>query len=255
MRIAVCLSGQPRTIKYCIKSLSSYFEGADFFCHIWDTNTYKVKNNETLTLNFESCNRHEILQSLLLLHPKRYLIESESILNAQRRFLYDHMFYSKMQSINMKTQYEIDNDFRYDWVVKARYDLIFPSSKKFMVNNFISNFNPNYDLFTSHTGRMFMNEYNHINISDVMYYGNSTTMDIMSNLYWHIQQESLHCNINDVHNLGPGAWISDFIATNNLRFYEDFENLQDVIYRYEAIPLDPEKDFTKIEKIHESIYK
>ena len=51
-RTAVCLSGQPRTIKYCAKSIMEYFGDVDYFCHVWDYNDYKVKNNETKTISF-----------------------------------------------------------------------------------------------------------------------------------------------------------------------------------------------------------
>ncbi len=46
MKIAVCLSGQPRTVRYAAKSIINYFSGdyeVDYFCHSIDNNTFSYE--------------------------------------------------------------------------------------------------------------------------------------------------------------------------------------------------------------------
>lgn len=258
-RTAVCLSGQPRTIKHCAKSIMEYFGDVDYFCHVWDYNDYKVKNNETKTVSFhhEKISHEELTQDIQVFNPIDYMIESADALGTAR-FGWDSLLYSHLMAVNMKKQWEIQNNFRYDWVIKGRYDLVYTHGKRFKLADRIQHelfglYCPNLDLFTSHMDRM-RNENLYINISDVSYYGNSTAMDIAADLYWHCQREQLQTN-NDVKKLGPGTWMSDYISYNNLRFYPDQDNLQEIVFRTTSVGLSIEHDWDKIVTNHGDIYK
>jgi hypothetical protein len=258
-RTAVCLSGQPRTIKHCAKSIMEYFGDVDYFCHVWDYNDHKVKNKETGVLEFqyEQLVYEEVLESIKIFKPLNYMIESVTALGSNR-FRWDSLLYSHLMAVNMKKQWEIEHDFRYDWVVKGRYDLVYPHGKKFRLSERTNMRNcggyyPNLDLFTAHIDRIPC-EFLQINISDVSYYGSSAAMDVAADLYWHCQREYANTK-NEIKRLGPGTWMSDYIANNNLRFYEDRENLAEVIFRTTSIGYSIEHDWHNIVINHGDIYK
>lgn len=261
MRVAVCLSGQPRTLQYCYKSLLRYFEGADFFCHAWNYNDYKVKNDSTegkIDWRRENMTIEEVEDNIALFSPKNFLVETVDALGTER-FPWDSMMYSALIANNLKKNWEIEHNFSYDIVIKARYDIVFNPTRTFKLNERINHPNyphlywKNHDLFTAHDGRMTM-EFLKINISDVMMYGSSPAMDIVSDLYWHIKRESQNKKY-DAKLLGPGTWMSDYICTNNLRFYPDPDNLREVVFRTSAIGLDVEIDWEKIVDHNNNIYK
>ena len=86
MKIAVCLSGQPRVIEYAIPSILNFFSGEyefDFFCHSWNYNTYKRKRDNPGIGEFpiwweddEEVDIAQLEQSLLRFNPKKYSIQT-----------------------------------------------------------------------------------------------------------------------------------------------------------------------------------
>lgn len=256
-RIAVCLSGQPRTIKYCTESILDYFGEVDYFCHVWDYNDYKVKNKETGKVEWkrEKVDIDEINSDIDKFKPLSRMIGSVTDLG-DKRFGWDSLLFSHLMSINMKKQWEIKHDFRYDWVIKSRYDLVYNYGKKFKISDrakIQGEYYSNLDLFTAHTGRMH-HEFSQINISDVSYYGSSEAMDVAADLYWYVQR-TYFSSPDEIKLLGPGTWMSNYIATNNLRFFNDLENLKETIFRTTSIGLNVQFDWDKIVANHAEIYK
>lgn len=162
MKIAICLSGQPRTWNKCYPGWKAFEEklciltGAekvDYFCHAWDFNTpphavlaaapgvddssvdgYKTVKGIKLT--------EEEKQSFVdTINPIYHVFEDEehsksrvkeirarAIPNQKHHGIVTlewiaSQFYSIMYASHLKQKYELENNFRYDIVFRMRYDL------------------------------------------------------------------------------------------------------------------------------------
>ena len=147
-RVAVCLSGQSRTWKYCVDSIKSFLKDdeyqIDYFIHTWDCNDYRPietkDGNEKYYYKSES-NINEYIEAY---NPKLYKIQSYESFKKKFQKLnipklhftenpnMDSQMYSFKQSIILKRLYERRNNFKYDFVLKIRPDLffIYPSLRK-----------------------------------------------------------------------------------------------------------------------------
>jgi hypothetical protein len=262
MKIAICLSGQSRVIEYVIPSILAFFSGGyefDFFCHTWNYNTYKRKLENPNIGQFPcwwegdvEIDPVEVGNIISRLNPKKYVIHGKEVLG-DHRFVWDSLTYSMMYANHLKKQYEIENNFRYDFVLKTRYDTIFDPNKKFVLNRHADR--DNYlDLYCVHDGRMNY-EYNRINTSDTIIYGSSMAMDIVSDLYRKIWIMKRNERADDNERLGPGSSISDLAEDRNLRFTPIQEELPDTVYRKEMIPLDPLQNFQMMRDFNNSLYE
>jgi hypothetical protein len=244
MKIAVCLSGQPRTIDVAAPSILKYFSGdyeCDFFCHVWDYNTYKRKKSNAppgeQPVYWEGDIKVDVDwldQKVNLFNPKKYTIDSAEAIGAG--FSWASLTYSMMMANHLKKQYEIENNFRYDCVVKSRYDLIFDPRQNFgeEARRHILNQHRYLDIVCLHSSRMSF-EYDRVNASDTLLYGSSTAMDLLSELYRKIQKHLVRQDDFDI--IGPGGNISDHAETRNLRMINN--HIQTTVFRPEVSDIDP----------------
>lgn len=254
MRIAICLSGQPRTIKITYPSILKFFSERhqyDYFCHSWDYDIHKYKNTDGTPGVFwggnEPVNRTDLENTLMMFNPKAYKIQGKQDLPA-KSIHWNSLFYSAMYANHLKKQYEIENDFRYDLVIKTRYDLVYDPNTRFDINHPMDS---DYDLYCFHNARMFL-EYGRINFSDVMYYGSSKAMDCISEIYKYIYCTNRRAD--NIEQVGPGCLMTEYNNKNNLRGIE-VRTFDQTIYRQSAIPLDPFLDYHKIAEHHINYYK
>jgi len=215
MRIAVCISGQPRTWRTAKDNILRYFDigvQVDFFIHTWDTNQYRyIDNTNTEWVNkrpnekVTSTEKEEIIQAF---KPKD--IEMEDYKSENFVSLWSTLLYSFMKSVHMKRKYEIENDFRYDIVVKTRFDTNFFLSGfcNFGISNdkfFIHPVQPLTGFSTMVILSKFSSEYNYNCFDDVFFYGNSMTMDIIAQSYrWYEKTVNENKSIID-----EGGYVKD----------------------------------------------
>ena len=134
-KIAVCLSGQPRTWKKCYSTWFDVMDGwgeVDYFCHLWNYNSdsslsqYELGDTPDTLITAEEM--HDIRETL---HPKKLVFQpkkndvilGEGLANPVAPWAHSQ-FYSMWRVANLKRQYEIENDFEYDLVVRLRTDLV-----------------------------------------------------------------------------------------------------------------------------------
>lgn len=118
MKICVCISGIPkfylRSFEFLNKNLLSNFENVDIFFHCWENNISDLEKEK-------------------LLHtykPKKTIFEQQKqhIINypyKQSKTLPNNLFsqfYSIMKSNELKKEYELENNFEYDWCFRYRFD-------------------------------------------------------------------------------------------------------------------------------------
>ncbi len=127
MKIAICISGQPRSFKQSYISLKEYFlnnYNCDVYFHTWKTPYFESTNfgfgNTQYSLTEDSYN--DLIQ---LYNPKKYILEQPIIFDASgykcpiwRQPLNNtlSMFYSLYKSFQLIEE-------EYDYVVRTRFDI------------------------------------------------------------------------------------------------------------------------------------
>lgn len=147
-RIAVCLSGQSRTWKFCLESIKNFLEKdneyeIDYFIHTWDKNDSReihIGDGKQLKINTEIGSIQDYIKSY---NPKLYKIDSfesykknkfskwKPLLDYQRWEPENtlHLMYSFYKSVTLKKIWERKNGFIYDYVIKLRPDVFFEEQK------------------------------------------------------------------------------------------------------------------------------
>ena len=259
MKIAVCLSGQPRSIEYATNSTLNYFNSSeyevDYFCHVWDYNTWKCKGDVKIMYSgYEPVDNTWLYDQIHRYNPKKFLIDYYAKLYPHLSYVpWGSLFYSMMYANLMKCEYEIENNFKYDYVVKSRYDLVFPPDRKFSPEPEIKE----RHLYFNHAGRMHY-RYNIINASDPIFYGDSWGMDIIADSFFEIKQfydMPYNKRADQLGGHDPGTFISQLANKYNVIIDIDRRNPGDTIYRKEMLGTDPFTDFDKLFKNHHSYYQ
>jgi len=178
MRIAVCLSGQPRFLdngyQQIFEKIISKYNDVDFFIHTW----WNDHN-----LNAKGANRNYTFKSDTLklimdyYKPRLILNEPQIDFNIYNDVDYEtinpispySMFYSLKISNELKSYYENKNNFKYDVVIRCRFDILI---NKFDID--LSDIDLSY-IHTDTVGNGFPN--------DQLAISSSENMDYYSSLY------------------------------------------------------------------------
>jgi hypothetical protein len=219
MKIAVCLSGQPRTWKQCFESWNLLFdtlkknkdlEGkdveVDYFIHTWDFNSkpYSVWTKERYGMEgfiappATHQSSEEISDYINTIKPIQFLIESEAKslslkdeLDRRTQFRLEttkwcplswsaSQLYGIMVAGYLKKQYELDNGFRYDMCVRLRPDLHFDELNRRILGKEFTIPKPR-TIYSCHGFQT--DEIPYDAIGDIFFYSDSETYDLISSLY------------------------------------------------------------------------
>lgn len=232
-KVAICISGQTRTGIKAHTSFVNFFSSLpnyDIFYHTWESTPEKSKKIESIY--------------------KPVLYKEESSLGRPHESSFGNMLYSMLMANELKKQYEIENDFRYDLVIKTRFDLIFPNTSVFPDNNIwprtIYSAGGNFGI--NHT------DYENHGISDLIFWGDSQSMDIATNVYRYYKFTALAKNIylqngykidpKDYY-LSPGTLIYQRTIEKNIAHIR-INGIGEVPWRDDVAHLDPVNDYHKI---------
>lgn len=185
-RIAVCYSGQARHWRTAVENNLRYFDWTshpvtggkvqvDFFIHTWDKNTWRFPKQNHDNFQLEPHDDAEDIKAAY--NPVGFICEEFKQEDFTRAW--DPMFYSNSRCLMMKRDHELANDIQYDIVIKARLDVVYPPSMKFPLFERIW---PGICYSCTHIGK-FPSEFNYNNFDDVMFYGDSPTMDLVGDIY------------------------------------------------------------------------
>jgi len=233
-KVAICLSGQLRTgilahpvFKRFFSSLGDY----DVFYHTW---TLKKDTSKQLKETF---------------NPVNYL--EETPIDVVEVGNFGSMLYSIMKANELKKQYEIENNFRYDLVIKTRFDLIYREECRF----------PTQPIWPrtiySAGGNVGINntDYEHHGISDLIFWGDSQSMDIACNTFRYYKytalyndiflKEGVKMDVSDYY-LSPGTMIYQKTIERNIAHIRWVEGIGEVPWREDVAHLDPTKEYDKI---------
>lgn len=193
-KIAVCLSGQPRHWEFAAENIKKFFDYSNqqhfhynlpiethYFIHTWDTNTWRYpKSNHNNYVNVKNNDLESIKSEFNPIYIEQEEFDAEKFIIA-----WDPMFYSFWKSVMFKREYEIESDFSYDVVIKARLDVIYNQNEKIIFQQIRPGLNgliPGI-CYTSRQINKFTYEFNYNTFDDVIFYADSRTMDIVSDLY------------------------------------------------------------------------
>ena len=210
MKIAVCMSGQLRQWEIAKENQKWFWETSgveiDYFIHTWDYSGDREGVSQPYITRDVS--REEFDKVVDWYKPKGCMFD-----NRKQDFFYanDHwssLFYSMAQSMMLKRQYEIDNDFEYDLVVKTRPDVVFDPRYHFSWEPLEDNI-----LFATQGGLM-ESEFHMFNTNDMVFYGKSYTMDLVIPMYFYRQkmldQRNLFKDKLFTGSMGPGVLMQEY---------------------------------------------
>lgn len=239
-KVAVCISGLTRTGIQAAKSFSTFFEnyGYDVFFHTWHESD-------------------EISDTLIKLYkPKRVKIDipldkREGYVN---KGSFESMFFSMMCANDLKKEHEIIYGFRYDIVVRHRFDVIFDPASRFHVIELGKRTVYSHGMNMGHVNV----DYHHHGINDLFFYGDSESMDIVSDSFktYAYAWNDIRINISigmkvdsgDAY-LSPGQAMYKIAADRNIRWERitgPMSGYFPAIWRPWVCDLDPKIDFEKI---------
>jgi hypothetical protein len=120
MKIALCLSGQPRCVKqayeYYKKNLLDHYD-VDVFCHVWDaTGVEDVAVYNPIAIMIEKSLSNDLSKYTRFPPPQ----PNWKIKDPARTVW--NLTYSLMKANELKTTNEEQTGIKYDWVIRSRYD-------------------------------------------------------------------------------------------------------------------------------------
>jgi len=214
MRVAVCLSGQLRQWEIAKENQKWFWESCigtevkevDYFIHTWNYSGDREGVSQPYITRDVS--QEEFNNVVDWYKPKKYFLDDK-----KQNYFYesDHwssLFYSMAQSIMLKREYEIENNFEYDVVIKSRPDVVFDPIYHFSWEHLENNI-----LYTTHGGNM-DHEFGMYNVNDCVFYSNSYTMDLVSQMYSYRQKMLDERNMFEdklfTGPIGPGVLMQEY---------------------------------------------
>jgi hypothetical protein len=223
MRIAICLSGQPRTWDKCHKTWNNFIDrlnekfgaSTDIFCHAWDFNTpphavlaahgqaSQDLVEDYIRVKGQPISADEKLKFLMAIKPVSFLFETQEVSKlknaelTQRGLVHanEHggtaiewagsQFYGIMRAAALKKKHELDNNFRYDMCIRLRYDLFLDDHQlDWFFNETNTDANiPVYNTFYSCHTGRDENQFPFRRMGDVFWYADSVTFDRICDFY------------------------------------------------------------------------
>ncbi len=195
------MSGQLRTWEKCsinvFKLVNRLRREVDFFCHTWDFDSVPrpiIVSTGRDTVNLHSQNT--IKKVLATYNPISYSIENQEknikvvddiveeglkLLNQPTPAAWSSpQFYSLMVASNLKSKYELENNFKYDACIRLRYDQYIPESQIDYIIDTLNQVQPN-TIYTIHNREC--EEYPKILYGDVFWIADSPTYDKVAAFY------------------------------------------------------------------------
>lgn len=260
MKIAICMSGQLRNWEIAKVNQKEFWKlpksTVDYFIHTWDysgdrrgvSQPYEWRDGSEQEFN-EIVEWYDPKKSIYDNKPQEYFHGNDHWLS---------LFYSFAQSVMLKREYEIENNFEYDLVIKTRPDIAFDPKQRFTYDILNDNI-----LYTTHGGNM-ETEFGMFNINDCCFYSNSYTMDILINLYFYrqkvINEKSGHDSDElNFHPLGPGILMHEYcrdygITPVSTLSYSGFQETLIKLGCPENLNLMDSRDFAVMEKYFREWY-
>jgi hypothetical protein len=257
MKIAICFSGQIRRAVDSSINILNFIEGCevDYFIHTWDINDGKrFFGDERIDPEYTHINRVELndyIKINRIYKPKKTKVDlyedycQELLKNGEA---IAPMWYSWYESISLKREYEKENNFQYDVVIKMRLDCIYDPSMRLknIIDENISSIKN--DIFLVDTVTKFDDNYDRM-IHDVIFMSKSDIMDKASLFYKYI--------ISSGKERGTYHTVFDSYLKDNSILCEEFLNEMEykwTIFRESSLGYHPLDNFRECVEINRILY-
>ena len=233
-RVAICWSGQLRTGLRAVPYLLRFFEdikNVDHFYHSWDDGQPQE--------DWDKLNE--------MLNPVASFVETPW----KHRGFCGNMLHSIQQSNRLKRTHELNKKFRYDIVIKCRFDLLVPIHKRWKYFDVVDR----SIYYSIGNNGLVLTDFATHGFSDLIYWGNSHAMDIISDSYryynWKLMPKQLTCltggNIDPEDTMySPGTIMYQLGQRYNLRMIQIEPQLGETLWRTSVKDLDPYLDWDEI---------
>jgi hypothetical protein len=234
-KVALCFSGQLRTWKQTIEQTKSFFHlndssdlQIDTFGHIWNYNTWIDLQYENVLNGPKYLNSYDepIAESEIQEFIDTYKFKKIQIDNKRATHFsqWENPLYSFMRSMELKREYELENNFEYDLVIKTRTDAVWET-----LNGFKYEIPQSLSVTAGLKGCKMTIEYFSNDLNDVLFWGDSFGMDLLGNTYrWYYKNITSNIKINNYlpnqianRKLGPGTALHKYAAQLGLFIYYD----------------------------------
>ena len=258
MKIAVCISGQLRQWQMAVDNQKWFWSTAnlpnvevDYFAHTWTYSWDRTGCSQQYnSRNIDEAELNEFKQAYEL---KGFKVDSKSQQEFRGNDHWSSLFYSMAVSLNLKREYELENNFEYDVVVKSRPDVLFRPDGTLNIPKLVNN------CIYVNPGGIMVNEFNMYNLNDIVFLGNSYSMDLLPNLYF-ARQNAINDhniqNVKNVHPIGPGVFMHEYFRDYGIT--PIFENSFSQILLKEGCPQDLDlfnlEDFDKMTEYWQNWY-
>ncbi len=244
---AICFSGELRTYNVAMPRILEYFSDfqADIFCHTWSTTGDKLHKLPDF----------EILKAHIANTNNKFLVDFKVSESINHSGPFGNMLYSIQQANFMKRRYEIHRAFRYDRVIKCRYDMLTPNESKFgdreIEDRTIYYSIGNRGLVHTDVGKH--------GLSDIIFWGDSPSMDVACDTYRYYNWEAyprylqlMNGNMQDPGDsmLSPGTLIYQQVLKRNIKLEQVKPQLMETLWRTSVEHLDPNTQFEEIKKAY-----
>jgi hypothetical protein len=275
MKIAVCMSGQPRTWEKCVPSIKKFIEcdssfQVHYFGHTWTQNSWKVNvKGRNFSYEHENLEKDVLIEKLQNAYSftgltvdspyvagkpvqefKTFCKTVEELAsNSKYPIVWNSMSYSAMMSNFQKQQFENKNDIKFDIVVKLRLDQAFDPN--FHLTHYIKT--PFRDDVLYCEEMLFKKEFLQQSVNDVCYFGSSRVMDIVENFYrvYHNGRffDLIGANYFDgaFKNVGYGVLLYKWLTIKNI-YPADIGRLHYQVVRRNTSVIDPVADYSTLIK-------
>ena len=219
-RIALCLSGHIRGIENTIDNIYDNIvsvNNCDIFISTWDVqstnNRFFERNTKSMTALLNIINEKLKPKKLDIEPQKHFDFKFLDKLNNELRDLNGviSMFYKIHRSNAIKKEYENQNNFKYDYVIRYRPDL--KLSKPLIFNNKIKK-----DVV------YFTEDGHYTGLCDQAFFGSSEIMDFTSDIYLHFFEYAKRLN-----SVNPERFVLEHLQSNQVPF--DFTDFKPIILR------------------------
>jgi hypothetical protein len=247
MKIAICFCGQIRTgieaSSNIRKFIGDLFPFVDFFMHTWDISQSKEHHPHSFAVTTNGytppkiTNTYEILNQFINCYDNRFMsteIANFDYWNREHVKQYRHFspqWYSWYKSVLLKTQFEHQQGFEYDVVVKTRPDIIFRDDHRLEKEIEIYLKNPDKFYSLNYSER----------VDDVFFLSSSKTMNLASTFILNTQQRFWTTNT-----------FGEFLQQKGIEVDNPSLDLY-TIYRPECLGI-PDLNFDKIRKVDAMYY-
>lgn len=252
-RVALCFSGQLRAWRKALPTIKEFISlfphEPDIFMHVWNFNStsHALVGDPVHGVSIDLVDDREIQDSIEELSPKKYVVENYDTCELVRNRTYFTIaglqdldplrpkknvywlapqYYGIKKSSLLREEFEDENEFYYDCVIRMRYDTYFTKEALgYFSTHFSANSMEPFTLYGTHM--QYLDGFPGVSIGDIFFCANSLTYTLASQYVDHLPHvyEALNGKFSPSIFLTPEHYFSFFLRSlflnlEHLRFLD-----------------------------------